>query len=102
MVDARTVRQYDELFRKTKTLFSIHNLAYQGVFDPKEMWWLGYGASPIKDDFLLKDVASSLKAGLIASDALSTVSRRYAMQKKFMRRCRATAWIACYAYVAID
>ena len=78
MVDARTVRQYDELFRQTKTLFSIHNLAYQGVFDPKDMWWLGYGKSPVKDDFLLKDMASSLKAGLIAADALSTVSRRYA------------------------
>ena len=62
----------------TKTLFSIHNLAYQGAFDPNDLWWLGFGESPEKDDFMLKGAASALKAGLIAADALSTVSRRYA------------------------
>ena len=93
MVDARTVRQYDELFRKTKTLFSIHNLAYQGVFDPKDMWWLGYGESPVKDDFLLKDMASSLKAGLIAADALSTVSRRYAEEIQMPEQGAGLDWL---------
>jgi starch synthase len=93
MVDARTVRQYDELFRQTKTLFSIHNLAYQGVFDPKDMWWLGYGESPVKDDFLMKDIASSLKAGLIAADALSTVSRRYAEEIQTREQGAGLDWL---------
>jgi starch synthase len=93
MVDARTVRQYDDLLKKTKTLFSIHNLAYQGVFDPKDMWWLGYGESPVKDDFLLKDIASSLKAGLIAADALSTVSRRYAEEIQMPEQGAGLDWL---------
>lgn len=78
MIELRARRRYDDFFRNTKTLFSIHNLAYQGAFDPGDLWWLGFGDSPDKDDFMLKGAASALKAGLIAADALSTVSRRYA------------------------
>ena len=80
MMELRARRRYDEFFRGIKTLFSIHNLAYQGAFDPADLWWLGFGESPDKDDFLLKGAASALKAGLIAADALSTVSRRYSQE----------------------
>jgi starch synthase len=93
MVDARTLRNYDELFKRTKSLFSIHNLAYQGVFDPKDLWWLGYGESPDKDDFLLKDMASALKAGLIASDALATVSPRYAEEIQTSEQGAGLNWL---------
>jgi starch synthase len=78
MIELRARRRYDDFFREVRTLFSIHNLAYQGTFDPGDLWWLGFGDSPDKDDFMLKGAASALKAGLIAADALSTVSRRYA------------------------
>jgi starch synthase len=78
MIELRARRRYEDFYRNTKTLFSIHNLAYQGAFDPGDLWWLGFGESPDKDDFMLKGAASALKAGLLASDALSTVSRRYA------------------------
>src|SRR6267143_2525775 len=78
MVDLRARRRYDKFFRHTKTLFSIHNLAYQGAFDPADLWWLGFGEPPDRNDFMLKGAASALKAGLMAADALSTVSRRYA------------------------
>ncbi len=57
-------RRHDAFFAKTKTVFSIHNLAYQGAFDPKDLWWLGFGESPEKEDFMLKGVASALNAGL--------------------------------------
>jgi starch synthase len=80
MIELRARRRYDEFFRGIKTLFSIHNLAYQGAFDPKDLWWLGFGELPEKEDFMLQGAASSLKAGLIAADALSTVSRRYAQE----------------------
>jgi starch synthase len=93
MVDLRTLRRYDELFSETKSLFSIHNLAYQGVFDAKDLWWLGFGESPDKDDFLLKGVASALKAGLIASDALSTVSRRYAEEIQTSEQGAGVDWL---------
>jgi starch synthase len=80
MMELRARRRYEEFFRNTKTLFSIHNLAYQGAFDPGDLWWLGFGEPPDKDDFMLKGAASALKAGLIAADALSTVSRRYSQE----------------------
>jgi starch synthase len=79
-MEVRARRRYDEFFRGIKTLFSIHNLAYQGAFDPTDLWWLGLGDAPEKDDFMLKGAASALKAGLVAADALSTVSRRYSQE----------------------
>ena len=80
MIELRARRRYDEFFRGIKTLFSIHNLAYQGAFEPGDLWWLGFGDPPDKDDFMVKGAASALKAGLLAADALSTVSRRYAAE----------------------
>ena len=77
-IELRARRRHDEFYRPTRTLFSIHNIAYQGAFDPKDLWWLGFGDPPERDDFMFKGAASALKAGLVASDALSTVSRRYA------------------------
>ena len=80
MMELRARRRYDEFFRPIKTVFSIHNLAYQGAFNSNDLWWLGFGESPDKDDFMLKGAASALKGGLLAADALSTVSRRYSQE----------------------
>jgi starch synthase len=93
MIELRARRRYDDFFRRTRTLFSIHNLAYQGTFDPGDLWWLGFGDSPDKDDFMLKGAASALKAGLIAADALSTVSRRYAEEIQTPEQGSGLDWI---------
>ena len=77
-VELRARRRHDSFFQKTRSVFSIHNLAYQGAFDPKDLWWLGFSESA--SDFMLSGAASPLKAGIIAADALSTVSRRYARE----------------------
>jgi starch synthase len=77
MIELRARRRYDTFFQPTRTLFSIHNMAYQGAFDPKDLWWLGFGEQPDRNDFMFQNTASALKAGLVAADALSTVSRRY-------------------------
>lgn len=77
-VEMRARRQHEEFFANTRTVFSIHNLAYQGAFDPSDLWWLGF--SEYSADFMLKGAASALKAGIIAADALSTVSPRYARE----------------------
>jgi starch synthase len=55
-------------------------MAYQGRFDPADLWWLGFGDPGDRDAFMLSGTASALKAGLTAADALSTVSRRYALE----------------------
>ncbi len=75
-VEMKRLRGHDEFFARTKILFSIHNLAYQGLFDPDDLWWLGFGDE--KNEFLSNGAASALKAGAMTADALSTVSPRYA------------------------
>ena len=77
-IELRARRRHEEFFRQTKTLCSIHNMAYQGLFDPENLWWMDFAA--YTDDFMLKGAASALKAGLIAADALATVSPRYAQE----------------------
>ena len=79
-VELRARRRYDSFFKETKSLFSLHNVGYQGAFDPDDLWWLGFGDSPDREDFMLNRTASALKAGIIAADALSTVSPRYARE----------------------
>ena len=80
MAELRARRRHDPFFRPTRTLFSLHNVGYQGLFDPRDLWWLGFGDPPDSSDFMLDRTASALKAGVIAADALSTVSPRYARE----------------------
>lgn len=69
----------DDFFRKAKTILTIHNLAYQGAFSYKAFEELGLDLSLFNvDAFEFYGRANFLKAGLIFSDALSTVSRAYA------------------------
>jgi len=77
-VELRARRQHEKFFASTKLLFSIHNLAYQGAFNPADLWWLDF--ANYADDFMFKGAASPLKAGIIAADAVSTVSPRYARE----------------------
>jgi len=80
VAELRARRRYDPFFQQTRTLFSLHNVGYQGLFDPGDLWWLGFGDPPDSNDFMLDRTASALKAGIIAADALSTVSPRYARE----------------------
>ena len=77
-VEMRTRRRQQEFFANTRILFSIHNLAYHGAFNPSDLWWLGF--SEAGEDFMVKGAASALKAGIIAADAVSTVSPSYARE----------------------
>jgi len=80
IAELRARRAYDDFYKNTRTLFSIHNLAYQGTFDPNELGWLGFGWGEVHNAFLMGGAASALKAGLMLGDALSTVSRRYSFE----------------------
>jgi len=80
VAELRARQRYDSFFKQARTLFSLHNVGYQGLFDPGNLWWLGFGDPPDSSDFMLGRTASALKAGIIAADALSTVSPRYARE----------------------
>jgi starch synthase len=93
VIELRARRRYDAFYQPTRTLFSIHNVAYQGAFDPKDLWWLGFGDPPERDDFMFKGAASALKAGLVAADALSTVSRRYCEEVQTPEQGNGLDWL---------
>ncbi len=79
-VEIASRRRWDEYFRNTRTVFSIHNMAYQGEFDAGELWKLGFGEEWERNAFMFNGYASAMKVGLQVSDTLSTVSRRYALE----------------------
>ncbi len=70
-------RRWDDYWRNTRTVFSIHNMAYQGGFSESELWKFGFGSEFARNAFAFNGYASAMKAGLEKSDVLSTVSRRY-------------------------
>lgn len=92
-VELRTRRAIDPFYARTRSLLSIHNLAYQGAFDPSELDWMGFGSQERREPFMTGNTASALKAGLLASDALSTVSRRYAQEIQTPEHGHGLEWI---------
>ena len=93
VVELRARRRYDAFFQPTRTLFSLHNVGYQGLFESGDLWWLGFGDAPDSSDFMLGRTASALKAGIIAADALSTVSPRYAQEIQTSEQGQGLDWL---------
>jgi starch synthase len=77
----RTVFANDPTFLGMKTLFSIHNLGYQGLFPPAVLPQVGLDGRVFNIDGVefFRQV-SFIKGGLNYSDALSTVSRKYMLE----------------------
>src|SRR5215468_5900255 len=77
----RTLYRDHPSLGRIATLFTIHNLAYQGVFWHYDMPMTGLGwdlFTPAGIEFYGK--LNFLKAGLVFSDLLTTVSRTYARE----------------------
>jgi starch synthase len=75
---------WDSLFSGTKTLLSIHNIAYQGSFPPQNITNAGFMPDDIKEgsSFELFGSFNFLKTGISFADAVSTVSPAYASETK--------------------
>jgi starch synthase len=78
----KTHYSWDQLFKKSKTLLSIHNIGYQGSFNSGIIEELGFADfTHLLDDFDLKaSVFNFMKTGVIHADKLSTVSKTYAKE----------------------
>ena len=75
----------DERYEKIRTVYTIHNLKYQGVF-PKDVMGdtLGLDWKYFKTgDLEFYDAVNFMKGGLIYSDYITTVSRTYAKEIQF-------------------
>ncbi|HEY7653392.1 MAG TPA: glycogen synthase GlgA [Methylomirabilota bacterium] len=80
-VYVRTLYRDHPLLGNLATVFTIHNLAYQGVFWHYDMPMTGLGwdlFTPAGIEFYGK--LNFLKGGLVFSDLLTTVSRTYARE----------------------
>ena len=79
----RTLSTDDRFFQNTRTLFTIHNLAYQGLFSKD---YLGKSGLP-SDVFSIDGIEyygkmNFMKGGIVFSDIITTVSEKYAEEIK--------------------
>lgn len=71
----------DELcFQKTRTVLSLHNLAFQGLFEHAQFGKLGLPEGLYRAYFEFYGKVNLLKAGILFSDKVATVSPQYARE----------------------
>lgn len=71
----------DPFYKDTATIFTIHNLFYQGNYPKECLEVLGFGYDYFHPDKMeYYGQVSYLKAGLVYSDIINTVSRTYAQE----------------------
>lgn len=79
----RTFYSYREEFRKIRHVFTIHNLAFQGIFPKKDLWSaLGMSYNYYEDGIARfhDDCISFMKLGILYADKITTVSETYAQE----------------------
>lgn len=78
----KTVYAWDKLFANTKSVMTIHNIGYQGMFSSDILADLSLGNDEhmLHQDELKKGVVNFLKTGLLHADLLTTVSPTYARE----------------------
>ena len=77
----KTLYKDDPFFKDTSTLFTVHNLGYQGLFWHLDMHLTNLGwdiFSPDGIEFYGK--INILKGGLVYSDVITTVSKTYSQE----------------------
>ncbi len=78
----KTLYQWDQLFAQTKTLLTIHNIGYQGVFSAEvvDKLKLGEYRHQLPQDDLAGNMLNYMKIGLLNADVITTVSNTYAKE----------------------
>lgn len=74
--------KHDEFYAKTKTIFSIHNLAYQGACEPEIIDFANMRWDNVYHDNCLEHYGKVnwVKGAIFNADKLVTVSPRYAQE----------------------
>ena len=78
----KTVYSWDKLFANTRSVMTIHNIGYQGMFPAHVLGQLGLGGAEqhLHQDDLKDGVINYLKTGVMYADLLTTVSPTYARE----------------------
>ncbi len=75
----RNLYQGDSFFHKSSVLFTIHNIGYQGLFPPHTLPAISLHAGLFTMEALeFYGKVNLLKGGIVFSDFINTVSRKYA------------------------
>ena len=76
----QTLYAWDSLFENTRSVLTIHNIGYQGIFDARILHDMGMQDSPEKlyQEDLALDRVNFLKTAGLYADLLTTVSPTYA------------------------
>lgn len=78
----KTTDKDNAFYKDTKTVLTIHNMAYQGLFDPQIIPELGldWDVFTPHNGIEYYGKVNFLKAGLISADAINTVSEKYSRE----------------------
>ena len=78
----KAVYDWDRLFADTRSVLTIHNIGYQGVFGAHAAADVGLGAKGylLHQDDLRAGFVNSLKHGILYADAITTVSPTHARE----------------------
>ncbi len=77
----KTIYHSDTFFKDVKSVFTIHNMAYQGAFPAESFEKSGLPKSAFKPDGVeAYGKFNFLKAGLFYADTITTVSEKYAKE----------------------
>lgn len=77
----KTLYKDDSFFSSSRTVFTIHNLAYQGLFPEKSMPISGLPQELFSMEGLeYYGKMNFLKGGIVFSDAITTVSEKYSQE----------------------
>lgn len=77
----KSIYREGKCFEKTRTILTIHNLGYQGVFPKEKLNITGFGWEMFHIDCLeFYGMVNFLKGGLFGADYITTVSPKYAKE----------------------
>jgi starch synthase len=78
----KAMYDWDRLFKSTRSVLTIHNIGYQGIFSAAAADDLGLGSKKhlLYQEDLRAGRVNSLKHGIIYADAVTTVSPTYARE----------------------
>ncbi len=78
----QSVYSRDPFFRKTGCLFTIHNVAYQGLYEKDALTWAGIDSRYFapSSPFEYWGKVNLMKIGILTADLVSTVSETYARE----------------------
>ena len=78
----RTLYAWDRLFARTRSVLTIHNIAFQGVFGTDILYDMGLQdhRGSLSQEDLAQDRINFMKSGVLFADLLTTVSPTYARE----------------------